>query len=96
LLEDDTWKDFTTVQVRILKGWNNEDTIELDDLGNGLYRVEKSELTGKFYFYGSRRNGYPRTDQTDNLTVPTNGDNLYTITEYGRQGNAEGDWSKKN
>ena len=97
-LEDDTWKSFTTVEARIPgNSWNDYTRVELEG-GNGLYYVEKDKLAGKtFYFYGSKRSGNQRTtDQTENLTVQENGDNLYTITEYGRQGNAEGKWSKKN
>lgn len=105
LLEDDTWKGFE-VEARIPKGWTDYDTIELDPLGNGLYRVEKSKLEGKeFYFFGIKWNGYyPTQDQTDNLTVE-DGNNLYTITKYGEDTynnwtytavNATGTWSKKN
>ena len=99
-LEDDTWKSFTTVEARIPTNNNRYTTVELEDLGNDLYRVEKSELAGKtFYFYGSKRN-YSQTtqDQTGTLTVRTNGDNLYTITSYGEgwNVNASGEWSKKN
>ena len=92
-LESRTWRNFNTIQVVV--GGNSINMTEVED---NLYQVDKSLLTGSFYFYGSGRSYYQTTeDQTDNLTVPTNGDNLYTIAHSGSgNDNAEGEWSKKN
>lgn len=85
-----TWQNFNTIQV-VVDG-KEIDMTEVEEEDN-LYQVDKSVLEGKsFYFYGSRRYYYQTTsDQTDTLTVPENGDNLYTINQYGWSG-----WSKRN
>lgn len=86
-----TWGYFDTIQVVVNNVSINMTKVEGED---NLYQIDKSLLTGSFYFYGSSRNsGWD--DRTNDLTVQ-DGKNLYTITQFGYQGNAEGEWSKKN
>lgn len=69
----------------------------VDSDNDGIYEVEKSKLYSKIIF--CRMNPTSATNdwnnkwnQTNDLTLPTNGDNLYTIAD-GSWDNGNGTWS---
>ncbi len=68
------------------------DYIYMDDIGDGIYRCQKQ--SGKFTFRRKDpNNGYSEPwNVTNEMTVPTDGTNLYTIAE-GAWSNGDGTWS---
>ena len=71
----------------------------VDSDGDGIYEVEKSKLNSKVIFCrinpSSTTNNWNNVwNQTNDLTLPTNGNNMYTIVA-GAWSNGNGTWSKK-
>ena len=71
----------------------------VDSDGDGIYEVEKSKLNSKVIFCrmnpsATANNWNNKWNQTSDLTLPTDGNNLYTIAADSWD-NGNGTWSKK-
>lgn len=83
--------------------WNNSgnkwvNMTDIDD--DGIYEVKKSDLNNDIIFCrmkpNSDNNWNNMWNQTADLTVPTNGNNLYTVANGTWDGSDNKNWSKKN
>ena len=71
--------------------FNDNTYVPMEDIGNGIYRCEKTNGKVKFYRVNPS-NGYNKWNETNTLPVPTDGTNLYTIAENAWS-NGDGSWS---
>ena len=83
--------------------WNDsgDKWVNMTDIdGDGIYEVKKSDLNNDIIFCrmkpNSDNNWNNKWNQTANLTVPTNGNNLYTVANGTWDGSDNKNWSKKN
>ena len=77
---------------------NSETWVAMTAVGDGTYKALKSDLQNSIIFCrmipATENNWNNRWNQTGNLTVPTDGKNLYTVKE-GTWDNGGGTWSVK-
>ena len=81
--------------------WNNEsdnEYVELTFHKDGIYYCLKNNRKNVLFQRKNPENGWDKWGKTNDLTVPTNNDNFFTITNDkwgGGSGNAEGSWSER-
>ena len=88
LKPNDNWK---SAGAKFEACFNSNDYKSMEDIGNGIYRCIKT--TGKVKFYRTNPDdGYIKWNETNEMTVPTDGTNLYTIANDAWS-NGNGTWS---
>ena len=107
LVPNSNWKEssarFAAYFMDSSKSSQTAKWVNMSDLdGDGVYVCEVPEGTWKYLLYGrldpnTSSNGFsnpPLWNQTSDLTIPTNGNNCYTIAA-GAWSKGSGTWSKK-
>ena len=54
--------------------------VYMNDIGNGIYRCEKGNYTKVQFNRVNPNDGYNKWNKTGNLTIPTDGKNLFTLS----------------